>query len=356
MSQKIRSTIISSLSSVGIPVLGVIISCLVGAVIVNIMGYSAWDAYSALIKGALGSWPAVTVTVSRAVPLILIGLAVAIARNAGILTIGCEGQLMMGAITAVIVGHYVTGLPHILHVTITIAASMVAGMLWVAIPAVLRVKRNINFVFSTIMFNHIASYFLMFCVTGFLKDPVSENSVRVQDTARLTKLVKAPGVMNTGVIIVAVTVVLFTVFMYKTVLGYEIRAMGQNSNAAISAGISRNKTLLVALMLSGVLSGLCGGIEVTGQLGRLFLSYSPGYGFRGITVCLLARNNPFGIVLAGLFFGVLYNGATNMQSSVGMPVSIIDVIQGLIIIFVCLEYLYKYIIQNWIQRGKKHGV
>lgn len=350
---KIKRRIGPSLIEITIPVLGVILACMVGAVIITIMGYSASDAYLALLKGSLGSWSAVTVTISRAVPLILIGLAVAVARSVGVFNIGGGGQLMMGAITAVVVGHYVTGLPHILHIVLTLGASMVAGMLWILIPALLHSNKNINIVFTTIMFNYIANFFLLYCVNGPLKDPTSESSVLVQNTARLTNLVNAPGIMNTGIIIIAVVFVIITIFLYKTVFGYEIRAVGKNISAAISAGIKQNETIFIALLLSGLLAGLCGGIDITGQLGRLYLSYNPNYGFTGITVCLLARNKPLGIIIAGLLFGILYNGATRMQSSIGLPSDLIEIIQGLIIIFICLEYLFRNILDNMKRKGDK---
>ncbi len=339
-----------------ISLISLVMALLIGAAIMMAFGTSPIAAYKALLQGAFGTPAAVTITLTKAVPTILTGLAVALAFKCTVFNIGAEGQLLMGALFAGIAGVYIDFLPQVLHVPVLLAAAMLGGMIWAFFPAFLKQKANINVVISTIMFNYIGQYLVQYLILGPLKGEGAASATKdIQLTARLPRLLPKPYVLNLGIVVAILAIVAVYILLDKTSTGYEMKAVGLNAHAARTNGINVERNMFLALVLSGALAGLAGGIEVSGSLNKVVNGFSPGYGFNGIPVALMARNNPFAIFLSALLMGTMRSGSLMMQSSVGISKNMVDIIQGLIIVFLCAENVIRYYIKNAGIGGRKHA-
>lgn len=336
-----------------ITLIALVMALVVGALVIWAFGSNPIEAYGALWRGAFGTGIAFTVTLGKAVPVMLTGLAVAIAFRCSVFNIGAEGQLLIGAMCAALVGAYVH-LPMVLHLPLTILASMVGGMIWAFFPAVLKLKGNVNVVISTIVFNYIAQYLISYLILGPFKGPgESPATATIDETAQLPDLLPKPYVLNLGFVLALVAVVAVYIILNRTSLGYEMRAVGFNPNASRTNGINVNRNMFLALLISGALAGLAGGIEVTGSLDKIVNNFSANYGFNGIPVALMAHNNPFAIIFSALLIGAMRSGSAMMQSSAGISKNMVDVIQGLIIVFLCAEHVIRYYIKR--MGGKKNA-
>lgn len=336
-----------------ITLIALVMALLVGALVIWAFGSNPIEAYGALWRGAFGTGIAFTVTLGKAVPVMLTGLAVAIAFRCSVFNIGAEGQLLIGAMCAALVGAYVH-LPMVLHLPLTILASMAGGMLWSFFPAVLKLKGNVNVVISTIMFNYIAQYLISYLILGPFKGPgESPATATIDETAQLPDLLPKPFVLNLGFVLALIAVVAVYIILNHTSLGYEMRAVGFNPNASRTNGINVSRNMFLALLISGALAGLAGGIEVTGSLDKIVNNFSANYGFNGIPVALMAHNNPFAIIFSALLIGAMRSGSAMMQSSAGISKNMVDVIQGLIIVFLCAEHVIRYYIKR--MGGKKNA-
>jgi len=346
---KLNKAIVSMLISLT----SILLAFLIGGIVILLLGKDPVAAYGALVKGAFGTPVAFTVSLSKAVPLILTGLAVAVAMKTRVFNIGAEGQLLMGAFAAAYVGITFTGIPAWLHVTLAIAASAVAGALWALIAGVLKYARNVHVVISTIMLNYIATYLLQYFINGPFRDRETAISAtrQIADSSRLPLLLAKPLSLNAGFIIALVMIAAVYLLFRKTTTGYEMRAVGFNPSASNVAGINVQKRMLLSLIISGALAGIAGGIEITGSMFRLVDGFSPGYGFNGIPVSLMAQGNPFAIFFSALLLGAMRNGALLMQIQVGVSQDIVGIVQGLVIIFIGCEYL----IRHWYKKVFKGG-
>ena len=334
------------LQSIAISFVSVVLSLLVGAIIIIAMGYSPIDAYKALIKGSIGSLTAMTITLKTSVPLILSGLAVAVAFRGSAFNIGVEGQLMVGALCSAIVGIYVP-LPAGLHLAAALIAGIIGGMLFAFIPAILKSACNVSVVISTIMLNYVAQFTVQYLVMGPLHGKTSAAATdKILSTAIMPSLLPSPYQINLGLIIMIAAIIAVYIFLNKTTYGYEMTAVGINPIASEFCGIDVKRNMFVALLISGSIAGLAGGIEVTGTLKRMVNGFSAGYGFSGIPIALMARNNPFAIIITGLFFAIMRSGSLLMQASVGVSSDLVGIIQGLVVIFICLENLFRYYLNN----------
>ena len=337
-----------------ITVIALLAALLVGALVIWAFGSNPIEAYGALWQGAFGTGVAFTVTLGKAVPVMLTGLAVAVAFKCSVFNIGAEGQLLMGAMAAAQVGAYVH-LPMALHLPLTILASMAAGMAWSFFPAILKRRGNVSVVISTIMFNYIAQYLVQYLILGPFKGPgESPATATIDATAQLPDLLPKPYVLNLGFVLALAAVAGTYVLLNRTSRGYEMRAVGLNASAARVNGIDVNQNMFLALLISGALAGLAGGIEVTGSLNKIVNNFSANYGFNGIPVALMAHNNPFAIIFTALLIGAMRSGSAMMQSSAGISKNMIDVIQGLIIVFLCAENVIRYYVKNR-AGGKQHA-
>ena len=304
----------------------------------QLAGYDAPAALGALWQGAAGSWYALTsATLVRAVPLIVIGLGVALAFRAGAFNIGADGQFYAGAIAATWVGLHVGGLGPAVAMPAVLAAAVLAGAAWVAVPVWLKLRFGVLEVISTLLLNFVAESLVSLMVQGPLQEAqgIYPQSDPIAEAARLPLL---PGTrLHAGMVLaLAGAVVLWHLFA-RTLWGFRLRAIGLGPRAAeLSGRIDARRMTAVALLGSGALAGLAGGIEVSGVSYSLFQNLSPGYGFTGIAVALLARLHPIGIIATGILFGALEAGAGAMQRDAGVPAVAVYVVEAVVIVVVLL--------------------
>jgi general nucleoside transport system permease protein len=320
------------------PLVAVTLGLLVLAAGLQLAGYDAAAALTALWQGAVGSWYALTsATLVRAVPLIVIGLGIALAFRAGALNIGAEGQFYAGAIAATWVGLHVAGRPSAVAVPAVLLGAMLAGAAWVVAPVWLKLRFGVLEVISTLLLNFVAESLVSLMVLGPLQESqhIYPQSDPIAETARLPLL---PGTrLHAGLVLALVGAAALWYLFARTLWGFQLRAVGAGPRAAeISGRIDARRMAAVALLGSGALAGLAGGIEVSGVSYALFQNLSPGYGFTGIAVALLARLHPFGVVITGLLFGALEAGAGAMQRDAGVPAVAVYVVEAVVIIVVLL--------------------
>jgi simple sugar transport system permease protein len=320
------------------PVLAVLLGLAALATGLQLAGYDAAAALTALWQGAFGSWYAVTsATLVRAVPLIVIGLGIAVAFRAGAFNIGAEGQFYAGAIAATWVGLHVAGHAPAIAIPAVLAAAVLAGAAWVAVPVWLRHRFGVLEVISTLLLNFVAESLVSLMVQGPLQEAqrVYPQSDPIADVARLPLL---PGTrLHAGLAVALVAALALWYVFARTLWGFQLRAVGAGPRAAeISGRIDARRIGAVALLVSGALAGLAGGIEVSGVSYALFQNLSPGYGFTGIAVALLARLHPAGVVATGVLFGALEAGAGAMQRDAGVPAVAVYVVEAVVIVVVLL--------------------
>jgi simple sugar transport system permease protein len=319
-------------------VLAVVLGLAVLAAGLQLAGYDAAAALTALWEGAFGSWYAITsATLVRSVPLIVIGLGIAVAFRGGALNIGAEGQFYAGAIGATWVGLHVAGRVPVIAVPAVLAAGVLAGAAWVAVPVWLRHRFGVLEVISTLLLNFVAESLVSLMVQGPLQEAqhIYPQSDPIVQAARLPLL---PGTrLHAGLALALVAALALWFVFSRTLWGFRLRAVGAGPRAAeISGRIDARRMGAVALLISGALAGLAGGIEVSGVSYALFQNLSPGYGFTGIAVALLARLHPAGVVAAGLLFGALEAGAGAMQRDAGVPAVAVYVVEAVVIVVVLL--------------------
>jgi ABC-type uncharacterized transport system permease subunit len=310
----------------------------VSAVIIAASGGNPLVAFGALLSGAFGSLDSLSEVAVKSCPLLLAGLAIAVSFQAGVWNIGVEGQLLMGALAMAALGTHGERLPAWLDLSSDLAVAAALGAAWAGIAGQLKLRRNVNEVISTIMLNFIALGLISYLVQG----PLMEAGGRYPQTDAILPELWMPRLtpyrIHLGLVIALVAAAAVHLLLYRTVAGYEMRAAGLNAAAARLAGIDVDRRLLMALMLSGALAGLAGGIEVSAVTHRLYERFSPGWGFTAIAVGLLGRLSPTGVVVAALFFGALDTGSNAMQRVAGVSSVLVSVIQATVILFlVALE-------------------
>ncbi|HXT18098.1 MAG TPA: ABC transporter permease [Gemmatimonadaceae bacterium] len=295
------------------------------------------DALRALFNGAFGSWYAFgSGTLVRATPLILTGLAVAIAFRAGVFNIGAEGQLLMGAAAAAAFALLVPGLPAVVMIPAVLTSGAIAGAVWAGIAALLKQRFRVLEVISTLMLNFVAEYFVSYLVRGPLQEPthVYPQTSTITNAAQLPRISDASR-LHLGFAIAVVACVVTWWIMRYTAAGFRLRAAGANPFAARSAGmIDVDRVTVRAFVASGALAGLAGAVEVAGVTYALYENLSPGYGFTAIAVALLARLNALGVIATGILFGALEAGASAMQRDAGVPSVVVSVVEAAIILAV----------------------
>ena len=325
---------------------------------------AVFNAYGALFTGSFGS-PAALVTgiqsyfatgesklllkaiypftesLVTATPYIFAGLAVALGFRCGLFNIGAEGQFFIGALCSAYVG-YAFQMPWYIHLPLALLAGALGGAIWGAIPGYLKAVTGAHEVVNTIMMNWIAFRLSDWLLTG----PMMASGYRpvtpvIADSAFLPRLFPAPLRFNVGFFLALAVAALVWWFLFKTTLGFEIRAVGSNPDAARYAGMSTVRNFVLVMVLSGALAGLAGASQVLGVDHWVGQGFSAGYGFDSIALALLGKSHPFGVVVAAILFGFMRGGATRMQSMAGIPIDIISVIQGFVIIFVAAPAIIR---------------
>jgi len=335
-----RAALPAALSSVA----AVAAALLVGAAVIAISGQDAVLAYKALAQGAFLGKRAVAETLIAATPLIFGGLSFAIAARGGLFNIGIEGEMMLGGLAAGLIGGLKLGLPLAVHLPLALLAAVVAGGIWGLIPGVLKARTGAHEVITTIMLNYIAFRISSWAVgaANLLDvDPSLQATNPVVPSAQLPRFLAGTR-LHAGLLLALAATVILAYVLFRTTLGYKIRVVGLSRGAADYAGIRWGVMISVAMLLSGILAGLGGASQVLG-LQRRYYDQSSGYGFTAIAVGLVGKNNPFGVVLAGLLFGVLTSGANRMQSEAGTPKEIVQVLQGLVILSVAAFAAFEHV-------------
>ncbi len=299
----------------------------VSALAILLAGSDPLLALSALTRGALGDRFALSDTLLKTCPLLLTGLAVAVAFRTGLWNIGAEGQLLVGALAATAVGRATGASPFPLPLLAAVAVAALAGALWAGAAAALRITRNVSEVIATIMLNFVAIRLVGWAVHG----PLMESSGRYPQNDLLPPSASLPlvlGRIHLGVPLALLLAVVVWALLFRTATGFRWRVCGQNPRAAAVAGFRPRRELLVAMLVSGALAGLAGAVEVLGVTGRLYEQFSPGYGYTAIAVALLARLHPAGVALTALFFGALAAGSGAMQRIAGVSAVLVAVVQA----------------------------
>ncbi len=329
-----NNKIINGLKQFLIAVLTIVLALIVGAFLVVLSGNDPAEAYMTLIRGAFGSRVRISEVFVKMIPLSLMALGVSIAFKAQLWNIGANGQLTVGAILSIIPGIYL-GLPPVILLPLSLILSMVGGGLWCGLAAWLKTRFNANEVITTLMLNYIATYLLAFLVYGPMMDPDGggfPQSKVLPEACRLP-LFSSQMRIHAGVFI-AIIVIICMFFFWRTKLGVRIDLTGQGDKIATYSGVNVKRTIIAAMVISGAINGLAGWNEVYGVQYRLLDGLSSGYGDIATIIALLGGLNPLGILIASFFFSALLVGGATMQRMTEVPYSIVDIIQGLVIVFV----------------------
>lgn len=343
-----------NIKAIAYPLIAILLSFIVGGIIVAAFGSDPIVAYKAMFKGSLGSWSNFGETLVSVTPLILTGLAIAFAFRCGLFNIGAEGQFIMGSVTAAWAGWAFNGMPAILHVPIVLLSGALAGGIWAGIVGWLKAKVGSHEVINSIMMNYIAMYFSNFIVMNLLNEPTKAFSYPIADTAKLYRFADTITIfkgsrVHVGIIIALIVAVFAYYLLNKTIRGYEIRAVGFSPFAAEYGGINVPRNVILAMFISGMFAGLAGAIMVTGIQFRVNNLFGfTGYGFDGIAVALVGNNHPIGVILSAFLFGVLQKGGPMMQLQ-GVPKEVVGIIQGIIILFVAVNFI-KVMIENYTEK------
>lgn len=311
------------------------------ALVLAVSGHNPLQVYRLLATESFGSPKRIAATFAAATPLILTGLAAAVAFRAGVFNIGVEGSLNVGGLAAAWVGFSFVSLSSFLLLPLAILAAIAAGMLWSLVPALLKARLDMDEVVTTLMLNFIALGVAAWLVNGPLLAPGSANSATplVADAARLPKLMRGSA-LNAGFLIALGLVVLYWFWDRWTALGFETRLAGLGGRFAAAVGIDVPGVWLRMMLLSGAIGGLAGGIHALGTVFRYVSGFSPGYGFVGIAVALLGRGNAWGILLAAILFGALATSGATIQLFSDVPIEIVNILQGLVMIFAVARFGY----------------
>jgi simple sugar transport system permease protein len=342
-----------------LPVFAILLAFLIGAVMLLALGANPLTAYLALLDGAFGSVNALAETTVKAIPLLLVGVGITIAFRAKVINIGGEGQMVIGALAATAIALVFPDLPPVLMIPLTLLAGFVAGGLYGALPGALKAYFQVNEILSTIMLNIVAVQAMNFLLRGIMIDPKEvERGTRIPQTMRLSPSadlpILIPGTrLHAGVLIALLAAVAVYIFLWRTTLGYRIRAVGLNPDASRYAGIHVKRYVILALTLSGALAGLAGAILVFGSESHRMVTdgsttgFTGSAGFNGIVAALFGGLHPIGTIPASFLFGALLVGANKLQRVAQVPSALITALNGLVVVFVVS-------IENW--RGRRVAI
>jgi general nucleoside transport system permease protein len=339
-------TLASSLArALAAPLFAVAISFVIGGLLVLALGRDPFEVYGVLLTGAFSGWPNLSVTLQMMTPLLFTGLAVAVAFRSGIWNIGGEGQMLMGAICAGVVG-YAARLPDVLMIPACVLAALIGGAAWAAIPALLRAFVGVNELVICLMLNPIALLLTGYISARVLKAPGPTNKLPdIVDAARLTNFTLYSQ-LNTGIFLGLACCLLVALFNAATVRGFEWKLIGLNPRFANYGGVHVRANVIAIMLVSGALAGLAGAEQVLGVYGAYYDNFSPGYGFDGIAVAMLANSNPLGVILSSFLFGALNSGSSVLQMQLGVSKYLVQVLQFLVVLILAAQFTF-----NW-SRGK----
>lgn len=329
------------------PVLSVFLAFLVSAAIILAVGTDPIVAFGSMLNGAFGSQTALATTGVRMTPILFTGLAVAVSFRAGVFNVGAEGQLYLGAAFGAAVALLPIGLPAVLHIPLALIAGFIGGAAWAFVPGYLRAYRGVSEVVTTLMLNFVAIQLVSYLVDP-LVGPIGERGAAYAQSSVIDPAAKLPILLrgtslHAGLLLGLALAIALWVLIGYTRLGFRMRMLGANPIAARFAGVKSAREIMTVMLLSGGIAGLAGAVEVIGLRYRLFDHFSPGYGYDGIAVALLANSNPLGVILSSGFFAALRAGANSMQQATGIETSVVLIIQALTILFLIFRPLRDWI-------------
>jgi len=335
-----------------LPVFATLAALLIGAVMLMFLGVNPIQAYKALWDGAFGSSNAIAETLVKATPLLLVALGICISFRGDVINIGGEGQMIVGAILATWVGLRFTTLPGWLVITLAMLMGFVGGAIWGGIPGVLKAYFRVNEILSTVMMNAIAVQLMNYLLRGPMIDPAqAQLASKIPQTAPLLDIFRLPRLVPTrlhlGALMAVILAILVYILLWRTTLGYRIRAVGQNPHAARYAGIKVQRYMVLALLLSGAFSGLAGAIQVYGVNYRMITDgsasgFTGSAGFNGIVAALFGQLHPLWSIPASILFGALLVGANKMQRVVQVPSALVIALNGLVVVFVVSSEFWRH--------------
>ncbi|AJH00076.1 MAG: ABC transporter permease [Clostridium beijerinckii] len=350
---------------------------IVASIVLGVAGYNPIDAFSALFGGIFSKPKYISNTIIKATPIILTGLSVAFAFKTGLFNIGAEGQYIVGTIASTIVGIKLN-LPAVLEIPLVILAGVAAGAVFGGIVGILKAKFGIHEVITSIMLNWIALYLSNFVVsTDVFHQPDSTSTYMINESGFTTILgnwktsdagmeflshhkwlseVLLKTDVNIGIIVAIIMAVVISILLYKSAKGYELRAVGLNKDAAEFAGINVNRNIVQSMVIAGALSGLAGALAITGTAPHKLSTMAAfeNNGFNGLSVALIAGSSPIGCIFGGLLYGGLLYGGQSVQSAIGAPSEIINIMIGTIVFFVALTKIVPALADRLLKRGEKN--
>ncbi|WP_297436332.1 ABC transporter permease [uncultured Clostridium sp.] len=337
--------------------IAVFLGLIVGAFLMFIMGNNPVEGYIYLIKGGIMNIERIGNTIATAIPLILTGLSVAFAFKTGLFNIGAPGQMLFGGLCATAVG-LTLELPQTMMIIVMVLAGLIGGALWAIIPGILKAKFNVHEVVATIMMNWIAYWIVFYAVPAYFKGEFMETESRALPefaTLHLEWLTNMfdGSIINSGIFVALIAVTIIAIILEKTVLGYELKAVGFNKFSAEYAGMPVNRNIILSMMIAGGLAGLAGVVQYTGNSTAMQIGVMPSQGFDGIAVALLAANSPVGVVFSALFFGLLYTGKGFMSAMTGIPPEIADTIISIIIYFAATSVIISKLMDTFSRKKKQ---
>ena len=351
MSKSKTDPVYERLVDAALPVFAALAALLVGAVMLWLLNVNPLVAYRALWDGAFGSKNAVAETLVKATPLLLVGLGISISFRGDVINIGGEGQMIVGALLGTLVGLNMVSAPGWLVIILAMLAGFLGGAIWGGIPGLLKAYFNVNEILSTVMMNAIAVQLMNFLLRGPMIDPAqAELASKIPQTARLPDVFRLPRLVPTrlhlGALIAVVLAVLVYILLWRTTMGYRIRAVGQSPDASRYAGIKVKRYIVLALILSGAFAGLAGVTQVYGVNYRMITDgsasgFTGSAGFNGIVAALFGQLHPIGTIPASVLFGALLVGANKMQRVVQVPSALVTALNGLVVVFVVSSEIWR---------------
>jgi simple sugar transport system permease protein len=348
-----QSEWLSRLIDALLPVFATLAALVIGAVMLLFLGVNPITAYKALWDGAFGSTNSIAETLVKATPLLLVGLGICISFRGDVINIGGEGQMVIGGLLATWIGLTFTDAPGWLVITAAMIAGFLGGAIWGGIPGYLKAYFNVNEILSTVMMNAIAVQIMNFMLRGPMIDPSqAQLASKIPQTARLIESFRLmrlmpPTRLHIGIIFAVILAVAVYILLWRTTLGYRIRAVGLNPSASKYAGIKVPRYMVMALLLSGAFAGLAGAIQVYGVNYRMITDgsasgFTGNAGFNGIVAALFGQLHPLWSIPASVLFGALIVGANQMQRAVQVPSALITALNGLVVVFVVsIEFLRR---------------
>lgn len=337
-------------------ILAVVLGLLAGAILMLAMGFNPVSGYHNLFKGGLMNSKRIGDTIATATPLVLTGLSVAFAFKTGLFNIGTPGQMLAGGFTATAIGLSFE-LPTIAILPMMIIGGVLAGALWGSIPGLLKALFKVNEVVSAIMMNWIAYWIVYYMIPLYFKGEYLETESRKLADSATLKADWLSGLfngsyINLGIFLALVAVIVVWFILNKTILGYELKAVGFNRFGAEYAGMKVNRNIVISMMIAGALSGLAGVVQYAGNASIMQIGVMPSQGFDGIAVSLLGANSPIGVLFSALFFGVLYVGKGFMNAAVKVPPELADTIIATIIYFAATSMIMDRVIK-WFKKKRE---